>query len=56
MQTGHPGIEACTYSCPKIKKGGDKTIYRNNTFRLLHMIISNRQIDKTFKENTSVVQ
>ena len=43
--TGHPGIEAFTYSCPKIKRG-DKTICRNITFRLVDIIISNRKIDK----------
>jgi len=32
MQTGQPGIKACTYSCPKIKEK-NKTIYRNQTFR-----------------------
>jgi len=55
MQTGQPGIEACTYSCPKIKRE-NKTIYRNNRCPLLHTIISNRQIDKMLKENTSGVQ
>jgi len=36
-------------------KGENKTIYGNNIFRLSHMIISNRQIDKMLKENISDV-
>ena len=44
-QTGQPGIKAWTYSSPIIKcrfLGEKKTIYRNNTFTVLRMIISNR--------------
>ena len=44
-RTGQPGIKAWTYSSPIIKcrfLGEKKTIYRNNTFTVLRMIISNR--------------
>ena len=47
MQTGQPDIEARTYSCPKIKlKREIKQFTGKNTLRVLHMIISHRQIDR----------